>query len=391
MSSVSLIALILVGTACGDKEVITEAIRSMLSLKGTVYPYSAEYELAFPPEPRIAGRTESRRIFAQSPSYHYSEQRDEFNRLRTLICDKEFLFGYFDTTNRIALFKGQVDRNGLSPERWLEDHAFVHNSTVSLDPDLVQIVQELLAGSRVAQHDLAGGVHTYHLSGSRLGDLIVVLGARTVEISAVGTGGAPTKSRRIFRYAYQDGRAPWTSAAVSDLKDDFKKGQGKNVHHFTGKFTMVSALEAFPRPELRVISLPDARKIASRHGYLLPQSSRATVIKAESYADQLVLDIKLNGKVYTIIQYPAASRLRDDESVALGVRGRRKLGDYTVLDICEGPFTEENSIYYLRDGVFLLVMDPQHKHILFVNHDLDRLIMSFSVVPPDDKGATKKE
>jgi hypothetical protein len=381
MIIMSFVALIVVGTVHGDIEVITEAIHSMLSLKGTAYPYSAEYELALPPQTRIAGRTEKRRFFAERPDHLYSEQTDDCQRLRTLICDKKLLFEYFDNTSGRALGVGPVDLGGRPPDRWLEDHHFIFNSYSPLDADLIKVVRELLAASKVTRHHEAGVTHTYHLSGSRLGDLVIILGSQSAEINVVVPGAAPAKLKTVFRYIYHDGRSPWSAAAIAELKADFEKAGAQEVHRFTGEFTMFTALkQAFPGSgEIRVISPAESKRLAVHHGYMLPTAPEAKVIETRDFNGQLHLKVKFNGKIYSIGQYPAVSRVRDDESLAFGVKGRRKLGDYTVLDI-RNPGLEANWIYYLKNGVALIVQDPQYKPIPFMDHNLDRLIKSFSPV-----------
>jgi hypothetical protein len=373
------IALFLVGSTSEDADVMIGSIRSLLSLKGTTYPYSAEYELALPPEPRIAGTTEKRRIFAERPDILYSEQATSCQRVRTLVSARKLLFEYSDSTNRRALCVGSLDLGHKTSERWLEDHGFVFNSYSSIDRDLISLIGDLIRSSKVTGHDVAGTVHTYHLSRSRLGDLVITLGPKRVEINAIGKDSVPEKSKTIFSYTYHDGGLPWSAEAISDLKDDFTKAGDKVVQQLVGEFNMDSALQqCFPRAgEIRLISLEESKVLAVCHGYLLPASPPARIIEIRDFSGQLHLKVKFNGKIYSIGQYPAVSRIRDDKSLAPFEKGRRKLGDYTVLDISDSR-SESNYIYYLKDGVALLVQDPEYKHIPFLDHNLDRLIESFS-------------
>ena len=191
-----------------------------------------------PPQPRIAGSTEKRKYFAEKPDHFYSEQTTQNQRLRTLVSDKKLLFGYSDDTNGRGLCLGPVKLGGRRPERWLEDHSFVYNSYSSLDADLIKVVRDLLDGSTVTRHDKSAAVHTYHLSGSRLGDLVITLGPRTIEMNAAVSGTAPVKLRTVLRYVYHDGQSPWSVAALAELKADFKKSADKRhpaacgaIHH----------------------------------------------------------------------------------------------------------------------------------------------------------------
>jgi hypothetical protein len=378
MITTSIMAFFVIGTVVGDTEKITEAIRTMLSLKGTSYPYSAEYYLALPPQPRVAGRTEERKFFAEKPNQLYSGQTTENQRLRVLIRDKTLLFDYSDDTNGRALCEGPVDLSGKFPERWLDDHDFFLNSYARFDADLIKVIRELLFGSTVTRHDEAEAVRTYKLSGSRLGDLQIVLRTNAVEISAIVPDAAPVKSRIIVRYIYRDGLSPWSAAALAELTAEFKKAGDQRIQRLKGEFTMFSALkQCFPGAgETQVISHLEAKQLAVRHGYLLPTSPQAKVVEAKGFSGQLHLKVEFGGKSYSIGQYPEISRVCDDESLALFVKGRRKLGDYTVLDIST-PGSESNYIYYLKRKVALIVQDPQYRHIPFRDRNLDRLIQSF--------------
>ena len=108
---------------------------------------------------------------------------------------------------------------------------------------------------------------------------------------------------------------------------------------------MFTALEqCFPQAgEIRVITPAESKELAVRHGYLIPTSAQAQIIEAKNFGGQLHLKAKFNGKIYSIGQYPAVSRI-DEKSVERFVNGRRKLGDYTVLDVSD-PGSESNYIY----------------------------------------------
>jgi hypothetical protein len=375
----SFIALLVVGGARGDTDVIAGEISKLLSLKGMAYPFSAEYELALPKQPRVAGTTERRRFFAANPHELYSEETTESERLRVLVRDKKILFGYSDALGH-ALCEGAVELREKTPERWLEEHEFIHNSFASLDADLVEVVREFLSGAKVTQRDAAGAIRTYHLSGSRLGELVIVLSSKTVQINAMAPPDAPAKPRTIVRYTYRLGPSPWAAAAVAELVADFRKAGDKGIQKLTGQFTMFSAVrQAFPHAgEIRVISPAESKQLALRHGYLLPTSRKAKVIEATDFDGQLHLRIQAGGKVYSIGQYPAVSRIRDDESLTPFVTDRRKVGGYVVLNI--RVLAGTNNIYYLKPGIALLVQDPEYKQMPFIDQNLDSLIESFSAV-----------
>ncbi len=175
----ALMALLIVGAIRGDKEVIIDRIRTVLSLKGSSLPYSAEYEMALPPQPRIAGTTEKRRFFAEKQDQLYSEQTTESQRLNVLVQGRKLVFAYFDDLRGGVFFEGPVDLAGNAPEQWLRDHVFLFNSYVDYDTDLVAVIGGFLSGIQVTKHDRSDELDTYSLSGSRLGDLVIVLGPRT--------------------------------------------------------------------------------------------------------------------------------------------------------------------------------------------------------------------
>jgi len=209
---------------------------------------------------------------------------------------------------------------------------------------------------------------------------LVVVGTVVGETEGITEAIRGVLSLKGKAHLYREGRLPWSAAALAELTADFKKAGDQGVHRLIGEFTMFSALkQSLPGSgEIRVISPAESTLLAMRHGYLLPTSPQARVIEAKDFDGQLHLKVEFGGKIYSIGQYPVVSRIRDDESLALFVEGRRKFGDYTVLDIGSNPGSESNNIYYLKNGVALLVQDPQFKHIPFMDRNLDRLIESCS-------------
>jgi hypothetical protein len=360
------------------KASVADAIRAVLDQKGKAYPYFAQYEFDLPAQPRPSGGTRTHRYFAESAERQYYEQTSPTDSLKILLEPRTLSFAY-DEPLGAAICTGPANIAGAQPERWLGVHGFPIPTTAELDADIVSHVKALLEDSEKLRQERVGDIRTYHLS-SRLGPLTIVLAPARVEISRPAER-KEEPVKLLLRYAHGQSRPPWYSV-VADLSARVK-GPKSTAHRMVAEFTFVEALAA-SNPEfdnrLVAISPADEKRLAQRHGYVILDRAVAKVLEAKTMSGQLHYVFESGGSKYSISQYPKASRIQDDETIARFVRARRKLDDYAVLDVVS-PGTGANWLYYIKADSTLIVADPDHKRTLkFEDPTLDAIVRSLA--PP---------
>jgi hypothetical protein len=365
-------------TGLADGETIVEEIRAVLGRRGVPYPYFVEYDLALPAQPRPTGGTESHRHFAEAPDRLYrGEARETFTE-KILLGPKTLLFAYDEPGSHI-LCTGPADLAGKPPERWLAHHGFPLTTLEEFDRGLVDNLRGILAGSTVLRKEGAGDVLTYHLT-TRIGLLTILIGPARVEVSRPAEGKTPAKV--LFRYTHGNGKPSWIGE-VAELSARFADPKAK-VRQLTGEFTWMAAMN-MPDPGfdaiVKVLDGTESVNLARRHGYLVPDPATAKVVEAYAMSGQLHFRLEIDRVIYRISQYPQASRVGDSDKRKGLTKGRRKHGDYVVLDIVY-PDVATNELHFIKDGATLIVVDPLGRMVDFEDRKIDRLIESFNAPKP---------
>ena len=218
---------ILVMQSHADADELSQALKKAFAAKGKSFPYYADYDLAMPPQPRIAGATEKRQFLCKSRDVLYAEKTSEVHASRMLLKGGELFWEYWDTTLGTELLKASVNLGTQSPEVWLSKHSFYDNSFADLDEDLVLALHDLFAGCQPARRNGPGQEHTLIWSGNTGDELSIRFSASEVHIVAKKIGRGNLKT--ILRYDYQEGESPRKTNAQGDFFGKIR--QGKERQH----------------------------------------------------------------------------------------------------------------------------------------------------------------
>jgi hypothetical protein len=360
-----------------EHEVAT-ALRKALALKGTKWPYSAEYALALPAGPRLAGHPARRRFVARNRKSFYAEITAEAWSSQLLLRSKDFFWEYQNKDERSRLFKAQVWIDQETPESWLHQRGFTFNSYTDLDEDLLSVFGKVLARSKVLRRIRRGSETRLTLSTEAWGELVVTLAPGRVEVK----GQTPAGEKTLFHYVYGAGPPNWKPDPQAELLSRFTRARQADVRVLEAGFTMDSILNTTfaGLPQVLSISLLKAQEHARRHGFLFPQAGQATILHAETYGGQLSLHIKAGGKAYWISQFPRAGSFPILETF---IKRRRKFKDYDVLEIVDVG-TKCRLVYYEAKNRRLITSilreGSPDEPVGFQDANLDRLVASLRPV-----------
>ncbi len=374
-SSFCLTLMMLAMTQSSETTQIVKSLKEALREKAKSFPYSVEYELAMPAQPRIAGATEKRRFMADKPDSLYSETTRDVFRSRILIKEGKFYWEYYDQVEGSLFFLGSIKLDHHSPETWLRDHAFAHNSYLDLDEDLVSFVGEILDASRLVDRGQQGDSKTFKLQ-SRLGELTVIGAPHEFRLTRHVAGQKSGKTETMFRYSFRRGKPDWSPDPRESLLDQIAKAPSERVHALTGDINMASIFHKLfgHLREVRTLNVETAKQLAQRYDYALP-SNTSTIRNASTYQRGLYLEIKSGDKIYKILQGPVqfGSRAKDVAAIRPFTTNTRKIKDYTVLEL-KDPGTKAMSLCYVNDDVMLTITEP----VRFDDAELDRLMGTFA-------------
>jgi hypothetical protein len=382
MLEIGLASLLLLGFADPPAEktggAIVDEVRAVVDRNGKTYPYFVEYDLALPAQPRPSGGTETHRYFYETADRLYLEETRETFSSKIMVGPQTLYYAYDDVSRTHILCTGPAKLAQTTPEGWLLSHGFPLVARDQLDRDLIDNLKGFLAGSKVLRQEEAGGLRTYHIT-NQSGPLAVSLGPTRVEVSRPAKGKEPPKV--LFRYSRGTGKPSWFGAlAKLSAKFDDPKAE---VQRMKGEYTWIEILKA-ENPGAGAIGLvaldaPSLARFVRRRGYLLPDPAVAKILEASTMQGSLELKLESGGSTYWISQEAYVSMPGKDEVLERFTRARRKLGDYVVLNIVD-PAAGFNMLYYMKPGVFMIVVDPNRQKLAFENPALDRLIQSFA--PP---------
>ncbi len=363
-----------------DPDEMTAKLRDAFAVKGKAFPYYAEYDLAMPPQPRIAGSTDKRRFVAEKADVFYAETIAEAYQCRALLRGNRFLWEYHSGNTGTQFVKASVDLGKQSPEVWLANAGFWNNSFSALDADLILVLRQLFADSKLQTAKGPGQLESFIWASKTGAELAIRLGASEAHIVAkIATGADGLKP--IFRYDCQEGVPPWKPTPQAALLERFGKAKAGSIHMLKGDVSHSRALDELdPKGDpVRDITVKEAREEAKRRGYLFPSREPTNIRRATMYGGGLTLEIIINKHKYLVSQNPGPRNWMD--SIKHLIANRRQFKDYSVLEFRNPGLKNPYIVYAKAEAVLTVLAEP----LEFDDAVLDELIASFESITNDDR------
>jgi hypothetical protein len=366
-----------------DAEEIVSAAREAVDARGPAAPFFAEYEVDIPaqrPYPRILRKY---RISAEKSGAFYYEETSELHTSRFLVQEPRFYWEYKDADplEDAVRFTGSVKLGQQSAEAWLQERDWMAESHREMREGLPRFVARIIAGAKISRRSKSGGGQSLTVATEDFGDVVVSLGPNALQITSSESAAGGRKATYL-RYSCREGEPTWKPDPRAALVERIAGTPRDKLHPLRGEYNMATAIEQGLKgiPQSRPLKPAELKLFAAHYGLLLPSGEEFKLLKATKHShQQLDLDINADGKVCKIIQYLQRPRLRDDETLRLLVKNRRKFKEYTVLD-AHHPTAQARWVYYLKEDVCHLVVPPE-----FNNPVIDKVIASFVPAEKVDK------
>jgi hypothetical protein len=352
---------------------LIESLDDLLTIKGTVIPYSAEYELALPPAPHIAGTQEQRRVVELSRDALYSEEVWENHSSRVLIRNGTIKLSYEDDQLGKWLFQGAAILDRATPEQFLIGRGFPTNTRTPLDAALPGYVTELLSDAEVLSDELAKESRRVTLATHSLGNVRVTVEQGVFRLDGINGDNA---DRPLFRYEYHVGLPEWTPDPVAELEDAFTVAAAGKVRQLSATFSYAELFAAMNQETgMQPIPLPTLPDVAHRLGYFLPAGGQAVILQASGVTAEIPLrSLNLTittggGETISILQHIPPMQ-RNDLPDGF-VRQERQSGDFLVVEVVDQG-ANGRFVYYFGTEVSFIIPDQQ-----FEVRQLDAIVLGF--------------
>ena len=174
------------------------------------------------------------------------------------------------------------------------------------------------ASQGIRREEAGPEVH-YYFTHPELGELSILLAPAAICVRR--------KTDIILKYKYINAINRLSPDPVSALRARFAATKPSEIHRLEGNFSFMSALsEALGDMDVvREITSDSAGNLARKHGYLLPTSKQAKILRTTTYFGQLAFRVEIAGRTYTVVQFPGSSRPRDDDTVRPFVIRKKKV------------------------------------------------------------------
>jgi hypothetical protein len=293
------------------------------------------------------------------------------------------LFGEYQDGDDTILFTCRANRAKQNPESWLMDHRYLWGGSGLTGKDItLDTARHLLAGAVAGQCLREKDQVSFTFSSPTYGNIFVTLKSRSAKFEVIQRQKVGTRRTLVRSYRYQEGiqQCQQCSKAAAAFVQKFEKPKGAKIVRLDEdtpyELAMVRLLGPGELLQTKSLTLDQAKDLAKRYHYLWP-SGQVGSIAASSIAKELDLDVRFEGKDYSISQYPPSVRRAYLDSWKQSATKRRQFKEYTVLDV--GLANGQKWLCYLKPDVLLVV---KGKSLDFKDPTLDQLVNSFH--PIDD-------